>query len=52
MEYLFSFPASSQHELRELPIKLWNCYLPDYFDEVLKELFQIPSNGLLDETIS
>lgn len=52
MEYLFSFPASSQRELRELPIKLWNCYLPDYFDEVLKELFQIPSNGLLDETIS
>ena len=50
MEYLFSFPASSQHELRELPIKLWNCYLPDYFDEVLKELFHIPSDGLLDET--
>jgi hypothetical protein len=52
MEYLFAFPASSQRELLELPIRVWNRYLPDYFDEVLKELFQIPSNGLLDETIS
>lgn len=48
MEYLFSFPASSQRELSELPIKLWNRYLPDYFDEVLKQLFHIPSNCLLD----
>ncbi|MCX5841439.1 MAG: hypothetical protein NTY16_08310, partial [Deltaproteobacteria bacterium] len=52
MEYLFAFPESSQLDLPELPIRLWNRYLPDYFDEVLKELFQIPSNGLLDETIS
>jgi hypothetical protein len=52
MEYLFAFPASSQRELLELPIRVWNRYLPDYFDEVLKELFQIPSNGLLNETIS
>ncbi|MDA8125634.1 MAG: hypothetical protein M0009_10655 [Deltaproteobacteria bacterium] len=42
MEYLFTFPASSQRELGELPIKLWNRYLPDYFDEVLKQLFHIP----------
>ncbi len=48
MEYLFSFPASSQREISELPIKLWNRYLPDYFDEVLKQLFHIPYNGLLD----
>lgn len=48
MEYLFSFPASSQRELSELPIKLWNRYLPDYFDEVLKQLFHIPSDCLLD----
>ncbi len=42
MEYLFSFPASSQIELGQLPIKLWNRYLPDYFDDVLKRLFRIP----------
>jgi hypothetical protein len=49
MEYLFAFPMSAQRDLTELPIKLWNRYLPDYFDEVLKNLFNIPSNGLLDE---
>ncbi|MGV8059811.1 MAG: hypothetical protein AB2L12_17595 [Smithellaceae bacterium] len=48
LEYLFSFPASPQRELSELPIKLWNRYLPDYFDEVLKQLFHIPYDGLLD----
>lgn len=51
MEYLFSFPASEQFELPELPVKLWHRYLPDYFDEVLKELFRIPSNVILDEEI-
>jgi hypothetical protein len=49
MEYLFAFPMSAQRELTELPIKLWNRYLPDYFDEVLKNLFNIPSDGLMDE---
>jgi hypothetical protein len=49
MEFLFAFPMSAQRELTELPIKLWNRYLPDYFDEVLKNLFDIPTNGLLDE---
>lgn len=52
MEYLFSFPASAQRELIELPVKLWHRYLPDYFDEVLKELFRLPSNVILDEEIS
>lgn len=41
MEYLFTFPASGQVELGELPIKLWNRYLPDYFTEVMKQLFHI-----------
>jgi len=41
MEYLFTFPASGQVELGELPIKLWNRYLPDYFDDVMKHLFHI-----------
>jgi hypothetical protein len=48
MEYLFSFPASSQIELGQLPIKLWNRYLPDYFDDVLKRLFGIPIINELD----
>lgn len=49
MEYLFAFPQSAQCNLPGLPIKLWNRYLPDYFDEVLKGLFHIPSDDLLDE---
>ena len=48
MEYLFVFPAGDRRELGELPVKLWNRYLPDYFDEVLKELFHIPPGNLLD----
>jgi hypothetical protein len=48
MEYLFVFPASPQRELGELPIKLWNRYLPDDFDEILKRLFGIPSGDCLD----
>ncbi len=48
MEYLFTFPNSRQRDLGELPIKLWNRYLPDYFDEVLKQLFQIPKADDLD----
>jgi hypothetical protein len=48
LEYLFSFPASDQRELGELPIKIWNRYLPDYFDEVLKQLFRIPTGNFPD----
>lgn len=48
MEYLFFFPFSRQAEIRELPIRLWYRYLPDYFDEVVKEMFQIPITGILD----
>ena len=48
MEYLFTFPVSGQLELGELPIKLWNRYLPDYFDEVLRNLFQIPQSSILE----
>lgn len=42
MRYLFLFPLSSQAELKELPVKLWDRYLPDYFDGVIAGLFQIP----------
>lgn len=48
LEYLFAFPASHQRELGELPIKIWNRYLPDYFDEILKELFRIPPDNFLE----
>ena len=48
MEYLFAFPAGNQRELCELPVKLWNRYLPDYFDEVLKVLFHIPPGDPLN----
>jgi len=48
MEYLFTFASSSHVELRELPIKLWNRYLPDYYDEVVKALFDIPPVHLPD----
>lgn len=46
MVYLFTFAASPRRDLPELPIKLWNRYLPDYFDEVIKDLFEIPRDGL------
>jgi hypothetical protein len=48
MEYLFTFPVSGQLELGELPIKIWNRYLPDYFDEVLRNLFRIPQSSILE----
>jgi hypothetical protein len=48
MEYLFTYPTSRQRELGELPIRLWNRYLPDYFDEILKQLFQIPTDNYFD----
>jgi hypothetical protein len=48
MEYLFTFPTSRQRELGELPIRLWNRYLPDYFDEILKQLFHIPTDHSFD----
>jgi hypothetical protein len=43
MQFLFMFPLSRRLKLSELPIKLWDRYLPDYFDGVIADLFQIPS---------
>lgn len=42
MRYLFLFSLSNREELPDLPIKLWDRYLPDYFDVVIAELFRIP----------
>ena len=49
LEYLFVFPYSLQRELGELPIKLWNRYLPDYFDEVVRRLYSIPLGNTMEE---
>jgi hypothetical protein len=43
-----TLPASNRMELDETPIKLWHRYLSDYFDEVLKGLFDIPSMAVLE----
>ncbi|MBI5061919.1 MAG: hypothetical protein HZB87_00160, partial [Desulfatitalea sp.] len=40
--YLFAFAASDRKELGDLPIRLWDRYLPDYFDEVLMGLYDLP----------
>ena len=33
---------SPKIRIDEIPIKVWIRYMPDYFDDVLKELFGIP----------
>lgn len=43
VEYLFMLPAAPGPFPRKLPIRLWDRYLPDYFDEVKRVLFHIPS---------
>ncbi|MCK9195651.1 MAG: hypothetical protein M0P16_01565 [Syntrophales bacterium] len=42
MRYLFLFTLSNQGELKDLPVKLWDRYVPDYFDGVIAGLFHIP----------
>jgi len=42
IRYLFLFSLSHQRELTDLPVKLWDRYLPDYFDGIIAGLFQIP----------
>jgi len=48
MEYLFTFPASPRVELGELPIKIWNRYLPDYFEDVVRKLFHVPPDMVME----
>jgi hypothetical protein len=38
LEYLFAFSAAGRRQVDDLPFKLWNRYLPDYFHEVLRGL--------------
>jgi len=44
VEYAFSFAISPTREIRELPIKVWVKYMPDTFDDVLKELWNISAS--------
>jgi hypothetical protein len=46
MEYMFAFAVSRRSRISELPIKLWNRYLPDTYEEVIKALYNIPSAHL------
>lgn len=43
MEFLFTFPALPYRELDRLPLRIGDRYLPDYFDEVRRRLFNNPS---------
>ncbi|NCA68975.1 MAG: hypothetical protein EOM91_02515 [Sphingobacteriia bacterium] len=42
-ELLFTLPAAPPLRLERLPVRLHDRYLPDYFDEVKRGLFGIPS---------
>jgi hypothetical protein len=48
MEYIFTFPTAQQVDIKELPIKIWNRYLPDYFDDVIRKLFQDPRDTVIE----
>jgi hypothetical protein len=48
MVYLFNFAVSARSELGQLPIQLWDRYLPDYFDEVIRSLFDLPPLRLVE----
>jgi hypothetical protein len=43
MEFLFTFPALPHRRLDRLPLRIGDRYLPDYFDEVWRRLFNNPS---------
>jgi hypothetical protein len=42
-ELLFTLPAAPDARLDRLPVRLWDRYLPEYFDEVKRTLFHMPS---------
>ncbi|MCL2325408.1 MAG: hypothetical protein FWC40_02750 [Proteobacteria bacterium] len=41
VQYIFEFASYPSAELKECAIKVWTHYLPDYFNEVLKNLYRI-----------
>ncbi|MBN1772942.1 MAG: hypothetical protein JXB32_16860 [Deltaproteobacteria bacterium] len=44
VEYALSFALSPVREIRELPVKVWVKYMPDTFDDALKELWGISAS--------
>lgn len=43
LEYLFQFAISPKTNLKDIPIKLWGKYFPDYFEILKRGLYGIPS---------
>jgi len=43
MEFLFTYAAVPYDRLERLPVRIWDRYLPDYFEEVRRRLFDNPS---------
>ncbi|MEZ5543435.1 MAG: hypothetical protein R3F42_15565 [Pseudomonadota bacterium] len=43
LEFLFTYPALPYRTLERLPLRIRDRYLPDYFDEVRRRLFNNPS---------
>jgi hypothetical protein len=41
IEYMFLFTMSPKRGIDEIPIKLWESYMPDSFDEAVKLLWDI-----------
>jgi hypothetical protein len=48
LEFLFTFPALPRRHLERLPLRIGDRYLPDYFDEVRRWLYNNPSVELND----
>jgi hypothetical protein len=43
LELVFTLPAAPDARLDQLPVRLWDRYLPDSFEEVKRVLFGLPS---------
>ena len=41
IEYMFLFTVSPKKVIDKIPIKLWESYMPDSFDEAVKSLWDI-----------
>lgn len=48
LEYLFTIPEAPPGAAIDLPIRIWDRYLPDTFFELMKDLFRIPSANPLE----
>ena len=41
IEYMFLFTMSPSHTIDDIPIKLWERYMPDTFDDAIKRLWGV-----------